>query len=177
MVLSPEGTVELDYGRKLPGRGAWLYPNRSCFDRAEEGRGFGRSFKNGKFRYESDRLWNNLIRTNKERLKSDIRLAKKASGVISGGNNVEVAMRHGQVRLLLLADDAADNTVRKFTNVAFAGSLPVVRALTCEELGHVLGKAPRAVVGVTHPAFEGRLKRNGAIYDAVMNRSKCQRKR
>jgi|GEM_PF-177409 len=177
MVISPDQKIELDYMKSLGGRGAYLFPNRECFKKAENRKGFSKSFKSSKFTYESERLWENLVKVNRDRLKSDIHLAKKAGSVVSGGNNVESGLKHQKFTLLVLADDASENTIKSFSSKAASNGLPVVQALTMEELGHILGKHPRAVVGISDNAFAKKIQRDGTVYDAVVNRSKCQQKR
>ncbi len=170
LVCSPEGTLELDLRRRLPGRGAWLCPSRDCFDAARNGRGFRRSLKMTTFTYDAEGLWNRLVRTNRERLMEDVRLALKAGAVVSGGNNVEIAFKRGNVCAVLVADDAAENSVQKFAQAAHAHGATVIRALTKDELGRVLGKEKRAAVAITHPAFAERLVRDVWFYGMIMNR-------
>lgn len=176
-VLSPEATVELDYGRRLPGRGAYLFPNRTCFEKAAKGKGFDRAFKRSDYRFNPDVLWERLRRVNRERLMEGIRLAMKAGSVVSGGNNVEAGLKKKELLLLLMAEDVADNSLKRFGDSARFQGLPFVRALRREELGRVLGKDQRAVLAVTEAAFKRRLLRDGAIYDAIANRIECQGKR
>ncbi|RJO66259.1 MAG: DUF448 domain-containing protein [Myxococcales bacterium] len=170
LVLSPEGSVELDYGDRLGGRGAWLCPRRDCFELAKNGRGFARSFRARPRRYEPDRLWEILARVNRERLREAVRLAQKAGAIVHGANNVEAALNRPDLRLIFLAEDASANTVDAFRRAAAARGLAVAQALTMEELGAALGKESRAVLGVTHPAFSGRLVRECWIYASVENR-------
>lgn len=177
LVISPENRIELDYMRSLGGRGAYLYPNRECFEKAGNRKGFSKSFKSSRFDYEPERLWGNLVKINRDRLKSDIHLAKKAGAVVSGGNNVEAGLKNNQFCMLVVADDAAENTLQSFSNKATSHGLSVVQVLTMEELGHILGKHPRAVVGISDPAFATKIQRDSTVYDAVLNRSRCQQKR
>ncbi|WP_345343511.1 YlxR family protein [Rhodococcus olei] len=42
----PEGWVVVpDPGRRLPGRGAWVHPDRRCLGQAEKRRAFGRALR------------------------------------------------------------------------------------------------------------------------------------
>lgn len=44
VVKSPEGLVSLDFRGKLPGRGAYVCPDRSCLRRARKSRALERAF-------------------------------------------------------------------------------------------------------------------------------------
>lgn len=44
VVRSPEGQVSLDFRGKLPGRGAYVCPDRSCLKRARKSRALERAF-------------------------------------------------------------------------------------------------------------------------------------
>ena len=44
VVKSPEGAVSLDFRGKLPGRGAYVCPDRECLKRARKSRGLERAF-------------------------------------------------------------------------------------------------------------------------------------
>ena len=44
VVKSPEGQVSLDFRGKLPGRGAYVGPDRSCLRRARKSRALERAF-------------------------------------------------------------------------------------------------------------------------------------
>ncbi len=42
---SSEPVLVVDTARSMPGRGAWLHPDRRCLDLAEKRRAFGRSLR------------------------------------------------------------------------------------------------------------------------------------
>ena len=174
LVASPEGMIEIDYGRRLPGRGAYLFPNRSCFERAQGSKGFFRALKRKNLIFETERLWENLKRINRERLLQDLALANKAGAAVSGGNNVAVELKRGKRGILLIAEDASDNSRDRFESKGRGLELTVLRALSRDEIGHALGKAPRAVVLVVQQAFADKIIRDGAIYEAISHRVDCQ---
>ena len=45
MVKSPEGAVSLDFKGKLPGRGAYVCPNKECLARARKAKALERAFE------------------------------------------------------------------------------------------------------------------------------------
>ncbi|GGL95495.1 YlxR family protein [Nakamurella endophytica] len=44
-VVGVAGELVPDHRRRLPGRGAWLHPDRRCLDEAERRRAFGRALR------------------------------------------------------------------------------------------------------------------------------------
>jgi uncharacterized protein len=43
--VAPDGTLRLDRGRRSPGRGAYVHPRLSCFERAADRRAFSRTLR------------------------------------------------------------------------------------------------------------------------------------
>ena len=77
----------------------------------------------------------------------------RAGRVVSGEDAVESAARRGKVQLLIVAEDASENTRRKFSALARSYRIPEVISGKKELLGQAIGRAPRAVVGVTDRGF------------------------
>lgn len=171
LVLGPDGEAALDYAARLGGRGAYLCPKEACFQSSDAPRGLGRSFKCKVQRFSPKVLFDLLRQINRTRLLEDLRLALKAGAVISGGNTIEMELAGGRIVLLLLSDDASENTADRVQSWARRLNVPLVQALTQDEIGHVLGKDPRAAVAITAHAFARKFIRDGAIYDAILNRS------
>ncbi|MDD4715172.1 MAG: ribosomal L7Ae/L30e/S12e/Gadd45 family protein [Oscillospiraceae bacterium] len=79
-----------------------------------------------------------------------IGLAKKAGRLEIGEELAGAAARSRTAALLLLAKDAADNTVRRACHFADAGKVPCLRLpFTKEELGLATGSAPCAILAFT----------------------------
>jgi uncharacterized protein len=53
--VAPGGTLRLDRGSRSPGRGAYVHPRLSCFERAVDRRAFSRSLR------RSVRIPDNLV--------------------------------------------------------------------------------------------------------------------
>ncbi|WP_285726492.1 YlxR family protein [Psychromicrobium xiongbiense] len=45
VVLLADGGLTVDFRRRLPGRGAWLHPDASCWDPAIHRKGLNRAFR------------------------------------------------------------------------------------------------------------------------------------
>ena len=81
-------------------------------------------------------------------------LARKAGRLEIGEEPVGAVCRARQARLVLLASDAADNTIRRARHFSQAGkTICLTLPLTKEELGSGLGRTSCAMVAVTDVGF------------------------
>ena len=78
-------------------------------------------------------------------------LGRKAGKMLIGTDNVCDGVRDGRVRLILLASDASQNTVKRATNCAkyYNTEFGILDGVTTDELGRALGKSSAACVGIT----------------------------
>ncbi|NLJ80647.1 MAG: 50S ribosomal protein L7ae [Firmicutes bacterium] len=92
-------------------------------------------------------------------------LAQRAGRLASGEYAVEGQIRKNKVALLIIAADAALNTLKKFSSLAENQKLKFYILGKKEMLGHAIGKSPRAVLGVLDQGFaaviQNRIKELG----------------
>ena len=94
-----------------------------------------------------------------KRIYSFIGLAAKANKVISGSELCEKVLKGNSVQLVILAQDAADQTVKIFNDLCHKKSVTPIRFGNKEELGSIIGKAgSRSVLCITCKSFAGRLQ-------------------
>ena len=91
--------------------------------------------------------------TQKDRVLSMLGMAAKAGKVESGECSTERAVKKGRGRLVIVAEDASDNTKKMFTNMCKYYEVPFVVLGTKEELGHWIGKAYRASICILDEGF------------------------
>lgn len=84
-------------------------------------------------------------------------LCQRAGRLVSGEAQCEAAIRSGEGKLIVLAEDASKNTKKKFNNSAAYYSLPLRTAGSKHALGRAIGKEVRAVLVVTDPGFVQKL--------------------
>lgn len=84
-------------------------------------------------------------------------LAMKAGKLVSGEEGCEKTIRSEKAYLVIVAEDASENTAKKFSNACEYRKVPYVRFGHKEELGRLLGKEIRSVVTVTDAGFAQRL--------------------
>jgi len=95
-----------------------------------------------------------------------IGLAKKAGRLEIGEEPVGAACRSRHARIVILASDAAENTVRRAAHFSDAGkvrSLPI--PLTKAELGSIVGRSSCAMMAVTDTGFAASLVKKLAAID------------
>lgn len=93
-------------------------------------------------------------------------LAKKAGRVEIGEEPVGAAARARDARLILLASDAAENTVRRAGHFAEAGACLLTQIpATKDELGSAVGRTSCAMLAVTDIGFADAVAKKLAAID------------
>ncbi len=95
-------------------------------------------------------------------------LAKKAGRLEVGEEPVGGAARARDARLILLASDAADNTVRRAKHFADAGACLITQIpATKDELGRAVGRTSCAMLALTDVGFAEATAKKLAALDAA----------
>ena len=95
-----------------------------------------------------------------------IGLAKKAGRVEVGEEPVGAAARARDARLILLAEDAADNTVRRASHFAEAGACLLTKIPADKDaLGKAVGRTSCAMLAVTDVGFADAIGKKLAALD------------
>jgi len=148
-VLDGDGYVVADLKRKLPGRGLWVSTSRKVLATAVKRSVFAKGFRRAVKERENlvDQTEGLLVQSAVEALA----IAAKAGQVVSGFAKVEGALKAGEVRALIHAQDGAADGVRKLDNLAatvsthedagIALKMPVLNALSSAELDLALGRS------------------------------------
>ncbi|MGD7043722.1 YlxQ family RNA-binding protein [Jeotgalibacillus proteolyticus] len=84
-------------------------------------------------------------------------LATRAGKVISGEELVIKEVRNGKAKLVLLAEDASENTAKKITDKSLHYGIPLRRVTDRYTLGHLIGKEARVTIAVLDPGFAKKL--------------------
>lgn len=85
-------------------------------------------------------------------------LAAKAGRVKSGEFMTERTVKTHAAVLVIVAEDASDNTKKQFRDLCRHHRVPMALYSTKEELGHSIGRGERASLAVTDPGFAEGLK-------------------
>lgn len=168
LVRAPDGRILPDLGAKLPGRGAWLAPDRAATLKAlQSGKLKGacaRAFRTGEITVDPGLV--NLLDAGLARRALDrLGLERKAGHVLFGAEKIADAIAAGKVYALLHAGDAADDGVRWLDNAlarvdpdSYSMCLPISRA----ELSLALGRDNVVHIAAIDSEAAERLKRDAA---------------
>lgn len=85
---------------------------------------------------------------NRQKILNLISLATKAGKVVSGEFSTEKAVKDGKARLVLVSEEASDNTKKMFTNMCTHYNVPICYFGEKYELGHAMGKEMRASLAI-----------------------------
>lgn len=84
-------------------------------------------------------------------------LAARSRNVVSGEFMTEKAVKSYKARLVIVGEDASDNTKKMFTNMCEFYQVPMFIFGTKDELGHAMGKEMRASLAITDSGFADSL--------------------
>ncbi len=84
-------------------------------------------------------------------------LAMKAGSLVSGEFMTEGKVKAKAAKLVIVAEDASQNTRKQFSSMCEFYRVPLYIYGTKEELGHAIGKDYRASLAVVDMGFAGSL--------------------
>lgn len=85
---------------------------------------------------------------NDQRIYQLIGLCQKARKLISGEFAVKQAVLSQAVKLVIVTEDASDNTIKLFNDKCNYRNIPYIQWGNRTDLGKILGKEARVVVGI-----------------------------
>ncbi len=80
-------------------------------------------------------------------------LAQRAGKLSTGQEQCLKLVRRGKAKLIILAEDASENTKKVFYDKGKYYRVPVLEKGLMDQLGRILGKGPRAVVVLSDAGF------------------------
>lgn len=89
-------------------------------------------------------------------------IAMRGRNLVSGEYQTLEAIRKGSAMLVIIAEDASDNTQKLFEDKSAFYKVPAVRFGTKESLGRAIGKEQRSSIGVC----------NAGLADAIIRQLK-----
>ena len=101
------------------------------------------------------RRWSSL--ENRKKVLNLLGLATKAGKIASGEFMTEKSVKEGRASLVIVSEEASDNTRKMFLNLCTYYKVPMYLFGTKEELGHAMGKEFRASLAVLDSGFSKAL--------------------
>ena len=84
----------------------------------------------------------------------------RAGKLQSGEFSVLEAVRHKKAELVIISEDASDNTKKKFSDKCSYYNVPMIFFGNKEVLGHAIGKDVRTSLAVLDEGFAKTLRKN-----------------
>ena len=101
------------------------------------------------------RRWGRL--ENRQKVLNMIGLAMKAGKAVSGEFSTEKAVKSGKAYLVVVSEEASENTRKMFTNRCTYYHVPICFFGRKDELGHSMGKEFRASIAIMDEGFASAL--------------------
>ena len=95
--------------------------------------------------------------TDTKRIYQMLGLAARARLIITGEELVVREVRSGNAHLVIVAEDASKNTMKKLTDKCISYNVEKHVFGSREDLGHAIGKESRVVLALTDAGFAGKL--------------------
>ena len=152
-VVAGPASVLIDYREKLPGRGAYVCPNRECLGKALAKEKLARALRARVRIPVQDDLAAMLASVVRERIRSLVSMASKAGKLAAGFSAVNDALKKGLIEAIVYAEDMSDGTKGKLLH---AGADRITRQATLfmrDELGELFNREFVGVVGIADRQF------------------------
>ena len=92
---------------------------------------------------------------NRQKVFNMIGLATKAGKTVSGEFSTEKAVKAGKARMVIVSEEASDNTRKLFTNMCTYYKVPIYFFGKKGELGSAMGKEMRASLAILDAGLAG----------------------
>lgn len=148
-VCAPDGEVLADLKGRLPGRGAYLCNSRQCIDKAVARKQFDRAFHQSCKPVNADLLAREVARELLAHMASLLGMARKSASFVAGSNAVLDALtRQKPLAVIILARDISAQIGDRVSRKAGHLKITTTELFDKTELGRILGRAERSVVGL-----------------------------
>ncbi|MCI8494073.1 MAG: 50S ribosomal protein L7ae [Lachnospiraceae bacterium] len=94
----------------------------------------------------------------KDRILSMLGLAAKAGKIVSGEFSTEKAIKSGKAFLVIVSEEASENTKKIFRDKCSFYEIPIYLYASKEMLGNAIGRQFRASLAVLDPGFANSLE-------------------
>lgn len=157
-IQTPDMEILPDLENRLPGRGAYTCINKQCLAAAIDLRQFKRSFKHDVTVMPKEQFIEFVRKQLHSRIVGLIGLANKA-GFITGGGSMVIDAVKGKKKpgLVIVATDVSESISEKIIHSAAGHRVPHLIAVTKDDIGAILGKAPRSAIAVASGGFVAQL--------------------
>ena len=145
----PDGAAHVDWHGKWPGRGAWITCEKKFFEEAAKKPAIlQRALQTEPL--DVSGLLSEARAANLQAVRNLLALSARAGAVVSGADALEATAPESILALVEASDASAASA--DTAAARFPDALRLKIQMTREELGHQIGKGPRAVLGFRRAA-------------------------
>jgi predicted RNA-binding protein YlxR (DUF448 family) len=167
-VCSPEDEILVDLKGRLPGRGAYLCNSRECVAAAVSRQQFNRALRCECQPAELSELTDRVAGELLKQLANLLGMARKSANLVAGSNAVLDALtRKKAMSAIILARDISPQIGDKIRRKAARQNILTTELFDKMELGRILGRAERSVVGLTDGKLAEAFTRNWHRYKDI----------
>lgn len=76
-------------------------------------------------------------------------LVKKSGKIVEGYNKTEELVKKGSIKVIIISEDASDNTYEKFVNYSNKYKIYLIKRFTKAQLGQSIGRSEINIIGLT----------------------------
>ncbi|MEG1929925.1 MAG: ribosomal L7Ae/L30e/S12e/Gadd45 family protein [Anaerovorax sp.] len=87
------------------------------------------------------------------KIHSYLGFAKRSRNLVTGYNTCVVTIHHKKAKLLILAEDLSENTLKKMKSLADSSGTPYRVYGTLQELSQITGSQDRGIFAITDANF------------------------
>lgn len=93
-------------------------------------------------------------------------LIKKSGKIIEGYNKTEELVKKGSIKVVIISEDASENTYKKFYNYSNRYKIYLIKKFTKAQLGQSIGRNEINVIGLSDDSM---CKKIIALYEAEVS--------
>lgn len=97
------------------------------------------------------------MNNNIEKIHSLLGLAMRAGKLVSGEDGTMLDLKKGKLNLVIVAEDASNNTKKLFKDKSSFRKVDYIELSTKNDLGISIGKDSRAVIGIKDIGFANKI--------------------
>ena len=94
---------------------------------------------------------------NMQKIHSLLGIAMRAGNLVSGEDGTMIDLKKGKLNLVIIAEDASNNTKKLFKDKSSFRHVNCIELSTKSELGISIGKDSRAVIGIKDIGFANKI--------------------
>ena len=104
-----------------------------------------------------------------------IGLATKAGKSVSGEFSTEKSVKSGRAQLVIVSEEASENTKKMFTNMCTYYKVPICYFGKKEELGHAMGRQMRASLAIVEKGLAEAIMKQMVPVKALNSYNRCDK--